>query len=238
LNETAVKAMHLTDPVGAVVSFNGSQFHVIGVVKDFQYLGVDKAIPSMFFFMQKQPAWFEARSTAFVKINSAQMQPALSQIEKIWHEYDPSYDFHFQYANEIYAEVLDKYARQGKIFLTFALLNILLALTGLYALAAFLSRSKTKEIGIRKVLGASNSDILKMLNKDFVWMVLIANVIAWPLTYLLVKQWLNSFPYRIDITVVPFVVATIVSLLITILTVSMQAWKASRANPVEVLKYE
>lgn len=238
LNETAVKNMHLKNPIGAIVSVNGRKFHIIGVVKDFQFEGVDKAITPIFFFMQRLPGWSERRGMAFVKIKAGQMQKAIPQIEKIWNDYDPSYDFHFQYANKIYAHVLDKYTRQGKIFLTFALLNILLALTGLYALAAFLSRSKTKEIGIRKVLGASNNDILKMLNKDFVWMVLIANIIAWPVTYLLVKQWLKSFPYRIDITVVPFVVATIISLLITILTVSVQAWRAARANPVEALKYE
>jgi putative ABC transport system permease protein len=238
LNETAVRTMHLKSPIGAIVSFNKSKFHIIGVVKDFQFAGVDKAIPPMFFFMQREPAWSERRGTAFVKINGGQMKPALSQIEKIWHEYDPSYDFHFQYANKIYAQVLNKYTQQGKIFLTFALLNILLALIGLYALAAFLSKSKTKEIGIRKVLGASNNDILKMLNKDFVWLVLIASLIAWPVTYLLAKEWLNSFPYRIDIAINPFVIATVILLLITMLTVSIQAWRAANANPVEALKYE
>lgn len=238
LNETAVKAMNLSNPVGSVVSFNGSQFTIIGVVQDYQFLGVDKAVPAMFFFMQKEPAWFEARGNAFVKIKAAQMQPALSAIRGIWHEYDPTYDFTFQYANEVYAGVMDKYTQQGKIFLTFALLNIFLALIGLYALAAYMSRSKTREIGIRKILGASDNDILKMLNKDFVWMVLIANLVAWPLVYFLIKQWLKSFPYRIDVTLIPFAVATIISLTITILTVSMQAWRAAKANPVDALKYE
>ncbi len=238
LNETAVKTMHLTHPVGTVLSFNGSRFNVIGVVKDYQFLGVDKAIPPMFFFMQKEPAWFESRSTAFIKIKATQMQPALAAIKNIWQEYDPSFDFSFRYANEVYASVVDKYARQGKVFLAFAFLNILLALIGLYSLASFLSRSKTKEIGIRKVLGASNNDILKMLNKSFVWMVIIANVVAWPVTYLLVKQWLQSFPYRITVSPLPFVIAAITSLLITVLTVSLQGWKAARANPAKALKYE
>ncbi len=238
LNETAVKAMHLTHPVGAMLSFNSSRFNVIGVVKDYQFLGVDKAIPPMFFFMQKEPAWFESRGMAFVKINAAQMQPVLAAIKNIWHEYDPSFDFTFRYANEIYASVVNKYTRQGKIFLTFALLNILLALIGLYSLASFLSRSRTKEIGIRKVLGASNNDILKMLNRNFVWMVIIANVVAWPVTYLLVKAWLQSFPYRITVSPLPFVIAAIISLLITVLTVSLQGWKTARANPAKALKYE
>lgn len=238
LNETAVKAMHLDHPVGSVVSFNGSRFHVIGVVNDYQFLGVDKAVPPMFFFMQKEPAWFESRGNAFIKIKAAEMQPALAAIKDIWQEYSPSFDFSFRYANEVYASAVDKYARQGKVFLTFALLNILLALIGLYSLASFISKSKTKEIGIRKVLGASDSDILKMLNKSFVLMVIIANLIAWPATYLLIRQWLQSFPYRIAVSLVPFIIATAVSVVLTVATVSLQGRKAMRANPVDALKYE
>jgi putative ABC transport system permease protein len=238
LNESAVAAMHLKKPVGASVSFNGSKFNVIGVVKNFQYRGVDKAVSPLFFFMQKEPAWFEARGIAYVKINATPMQPAILAITKIWNDFVPAYDFRYRYADKIYASILDRYTRQGRIFLTFALLNILLAFAGLYALATFLSRSKTREIGVRKVLGASDFDILKMLNKDFIRIVLIANVIAWPVTYLLAKKWLDTFPYRIAISPIPLAAATIASMMITILTVSIQARRAVNANPVDALKYE
>jgi putative ABC transport system permease protein len=128
--------------------------------------------------------------------------------------------------------------RFRKIVSTFTLLSLILSLVGIFTLSAFMTTRRTKEISIRKVLGASTADILKLLNKNFTIMVIISNVIAWPASYILIQKWLNGFAYRIDMPIIPFIMATALSIVLTILVVSVQAWRAIIENPVEALKYE
>ena len=133
-----------------------------------------------------------------------------------------------------------RYARPlaSGMFLFLTILAIIISAMGLYGLSSFTAEQRTKEIGIRKVLGASVSQIMKMLTKDFIKLVLIANIFAWPITYLLAKNWLSNFSYQIDMPIMPYVFATILALIIALLTVSTQAYLAANSDPVNALKYE
>ena len=129
-------------------------------------------------------------------------------------------------------------AQLRKLIGMLSAVTITLALMGLFAIAAFTTHRRSKEINIRKVLGASLMDILKLLNKGFALLVILANLIAWPIAYLILNKWLNEFAFRIDMPVLPFILSGIITLLLTVLIVSLQSFKAAKANPVDVLKYE
>ena len=120
----------------------------------------------------------------------------------------------------------------------FSTISVSLSLLGLFALSTFVAKRRTKEVAVRKVLGAANYEIINLLNRSFLILVIIANVISWPIAYILIKKWLDAFAYRIDMPVLPFIVATVVSITIAILTVSIQARKAATMDPVTALKYE
>ena len=124
------------------------------------------------------------------------------------------------------------------MFLFLTILAIIISAMGLYGLASYTAEQRTKEIGIRKVLGASVGQIMNMLTKDFMKLVLIANIFAWPITYLLAKDWLSNFSYQIDMPILPFIFATLLALVIAIITVSSQAYRAANSDPVDALKYE
>ena len=124
------------------------------------------------------------------------------------------------------------------MFNIFTYVTLALAVIGLFALASFTVQERTKEIGVRKVLGADTGDILKLINKGFLGLVIAANIIAIPIAYALSKNWLNGFAFRTTITIWPFVIATVISILITLITVSLQAYRTAKANPVDALKYE
>ena len=126
----------------------------------------------------------------------------------------------------------------GTLFKVFAGVVIFISFIGLFGLISFVATQRTKEIAIRKVLGASNLELVKMLNSSFLWMVLIANLLAWPIAYIFINQWLAGFQYRIDLSVWPFVIATLISLAITIFTVTLRSYRAAKANTIDALKYE
>ncbi|MNI73114.1 FtsX-like permease family protein [compost metagenome] len=126
----------------------------------------------------------------------------------------------------------------GTLFEVFAAVIIFISFIGLFGLISFVATQRTREVAIRKVLGASTIELIKMLNGSFLTMVFIANVIAWPLAYLFVSKWLSGFAYRIDISIWPFALAMIISMLITLITVSFRSYKAAVANTVDALKYE
>jgi putative ABC transport system permease protein len=124
------------------------------------------------------------------------------------------------------------------MFLFLTILAIIISSMGLYGLASYTAEQRTKEIGIRKVLGSSVGQIMKMLNKDFIKLVLIANIFAWPISYILAKNWLSNFSYQIDMPLLPFIFSTIIALIIALITVSTQSYLAANSDPVDALKYE
>lgn len=237
LNETAVKQFGYTNPVGQKIysigdGRNNLSFTIIGVMKDFNFESLRQNIGSLGFIL--------GRSTGSISfnVNVADLPKILSAAEAKWKVMAAGKPFGYRFLDEAFDEMYRTEKRVGNIALTFSVLAVIVACLGLFGLATFLAEQKTKEIGIRKVLGAPISSLLIMLSKEFLKWVIIANIIALPAAYYFMNKWLQDFAYRIEISWWTFILTSGISLLIALATVSFQAIKAALANPVESLKYE
>lgn len=233
LNQTAAKSYGLENGIGSNF-FNGKK--IIGIVKDFNQRGVDEEISPMGFWIYDRTSGMPNKM--LVRIKAENVNKTIDQVKAVWSSIEPDFPMTYSFLDTDFSKLMLKYDRMGKLFFIFTIIIMLIALMGLFALAAFIAEQRTREIGIRKVLGASDNAILRMLNKNFLIIILIANTVAWPVGYILAKQWLAGFAYRIDVSILPFIAATGFSVLITILTVSTQAWRVIKANPINALKYE
>ena len=238
LNETAVKNLNIENAVGRrlgrFTNQNGDKEYgnIIGIVKDFHIEGFNQPIRPMVLTVSDN-LWF-----ASFKIAAKDMNATVDFIETEWNKLEPSHPFRYTYLDQKFGALLRQQENFGTMFLFLTILAIIISAMGLYGLASYTAEQRTKEIGIRKVLGASVSQIMNMLTKDFIKLVLIANIFAWPITYLLAKNWLTNFSYQIDMPIMPFIFATILALIIAIITVSSQAYLAANSDPVKALKYE
>jgi putative ABC transport system permease protein len=238
LNETAVKNYNLENPIGKRIGhyegFNGDLKYgnVIGVVKDFHIEGFNQPIRPMIMMISN-----DVRYVAF-KIASDNMNATIDFIEEEWNKLEPSHPFRYTFLDQKFGALLRQQENFGTMFLFLTILAIIISAMGLYGLASYTAEQRTKEIGVRKVLGASVGQIMKMLTTDFMKLVFIANILAWPITYILAKDWLANFSYQIDMPILPYVFATILAMIIALLTVSSQAFHAANSDPVNALKYE
>ncbi len=238
LNETAVKNLNIENAVGRrlgrFINQNGDKEYgnIIGIVKDFHIEGFNQPIRPMVLRVSNN-LWF-----ASFKIAANDMNATIDYIETEWNKLEPSHPFRYAFLDQKFGALLRQQENFGTMFLFLTILAIIISAMGLYGLASYTAEQRTKEIGIRKVLGASVSQIMKMLTKDFMKLVLISNIFAWPITYLLAKNWLTNFSYQIDMPIMPFIFATLLALIIALITVSSQAYLAANSDPVEALKYE
>ena len=238
LNETAVKNLNIENAVGRrlgrFTNQNGDKEYgnIIGIVKDFHVEGFNQPIRPMVLTVSDN-LWF-----ASFKIAANDMNATVDFIETEWNKLEPSHPFRYTYLDQKFGALLRQQENFGTMFLFLTILAIIISAMGLYGLASYTAEQRTKEIGIRKVLGASVSQIMNMLTKDFIKLVLIANIFAWPITYLLAKNWLTNFSYQIDMPIMPFIFATLLALIIALITVSSQAYLAANSDPVDALKYE
>ena len=206
---------------------------VVGVVNDYHQESLKlQTNPTMFY-----PTLHGAEYYLF-KVNTADIPGVLSHLEKIWGTSFPGNPFEYFFLDDYFNRQYQNEQRFGSLFAVFAILAILVGCLGLFGLSAFTAQRRTKEIGIRKVLGASVKDILLLLSKSFIVLILIANVIAWPLVYLVMHRWLDAFAYRIDISWTIFLLAGGVVLFIALITIILQAYKAAIRNPVTSLRSE
>jgi putative ABC transport system permease protein len=233
LNEAAVRAIGFTDPIGKRFSLWRTEGKIIGVIKDFHYSSIHEKIEPL--VMVRWPQW---SGSIYVKTTGADASTAIAAAEQIWKKFEPSYPFDYRFMDETYDNLYKADQRTGKLFNYFAGITILISCLGLFGLAAFTAEQRTKEIGIRKVLGASVGGIVGLLSKDFIKLVLVANLIAWPVAWWAMSKWLEDFAYRISIGPWVFVVAAVVAIAIALVTVSFQAVKAAIANPVKSLRSE
>ena len=234
LNETAVKAMRFTNPVGQVVQADGNKWTVVGVVKDFIYESpYDKINPLA---VMGPASWF---TTVHFKLNPANTtEKNLDIARQVFKEFNPQYPFNYKFIDEDYAAKFGEEKRTGTLAALFAGLTIFISCLGLFGLAAYMAENRIKEIGVRKVLGASVANITTLLSKDFLKLVIISFLIAAPVAFWAMDKWLQSYTYRISIEWWVFALAGIVSVVIAILTVSYQAIRAAIANPVKNLRTE
>ena len=238
INETAVKSMNMENPleqrIGIYTSQQGDLAYgnVIGVVKDFHIEGFNQSIRPMVLRISNN-VWFAA-----FKLAPNDITATIDFIETEWNKLEPSHPFRYEFLDDRFNALLRQQENFGNMFLYLTILAIIISAMGLYGLASYTAEQRTKEIGVRKVLGASVPQIMKMLTIDFVKLVLLANVFAWPLTYIFAKDWLANFSYQINMPLMPYLFATLLAVFIALLTVSTQAFQAANADPVEALKYE
>jgi putative ABC transport system permease protein len=173
-----------------------------------------------------------------VKLWPGAITGTLQSIENIWRELEPTHPFSYVFLDESFDRLYRLEQRMGQIFVSFTLMAIFISCLGLFGLASFTADQRTKEIGIRKVLGASVSNVVMLLSRDFTKWVILANVVAWPVAYLVMNKWLQNFAYRISLAIWIFVLSGVIALTIALLTVSTKALKAAVANPADSLKYE
>ena len=241
LNETAVRELlEMPSPMEAIgmrVNWSGNWGRIVGVVKDFHIDPAHRRIQPLLMVANPRFRPYEPINL-LVKVRPENISKTLSSLEHTWKAFAPAHPFTFSFLDEDFDRLYQSEERLGKIFATFASLAILIACLGLFGLAAFTAQQRTREIGVRKVLGASASGIVLMLSKDFVKLVLIANLIAWPVAYYAMSRWLENFAYRINLGWEVFVLSGGLALFIALLTVSGQAWQAARANPVDALRNE
>jgi hypothetical protein len=234
INEAALKLTGFKDPVGKMFSMGRNQGELVGVVKDFHGTSLHSDIRPIVFCLYQNLPYFNL----FVKISSEGIPETIANIKETISKFDPAFIFSFSFLDETFNRQYRNEERLGQIFNYFTFLAIFVSCLGLFGLASFTAEQKTKEIAVRKVLWASVSKIVGMLSKEFLVLVAIANVIAWPLAYVLMKNWIQSYSYHTHIGLWMFFSAGIIALLIALLTVSYQSIKAASKNPVESLKYE
>jgi putative ABC transport system permease protein len=231
INETMAKKLNLKDPVGKRIS-NGYNYPVIGVVKDFNFENMKQEIGPLALH------WGWSPSIVTVKVNTANMQNTLASITSVWKQFTSDQPIRYTFMDEEFANMYAEVQRTSTIFTCFAVLAIIIGCLGLFALSAFMAEQRSKEIGIRKVLGATVTSITRLLSFDFVKLVLIAIVIASPIAWWAMNKWLEDFAYRINVQWWMFVVAGSFAVLIALFTVSFQSIKAALVNPIKSLKSE
>jgi len=238
INETTVKSYNIEKAIGSRMTIDlGAKEYgtIVGIIKDFHFEGFNQEIrPMMLEYNPSNNNLF----TVSMKIAPENMNTTINAIEARWNEIEPSHPFTYEFLDEDFADLYAQQKNFGAIFLFMTILAIIISAMGLYGLASYTAQQRTKEIGVRKVMGASSTQLIKMLTKDFIKLVLVANIFAWPISFLLVKNWLSNFSYQIDLPFLPFFFATFLAVVIALLTVSYQAFNAANADPIRALKYE
>ena len=230
VNETFIRAHNIDDPLGKLIQNNNK---IIGVVKDFNFASLHHKIEPLMLTLTPS-----ANYVMSIKMNGNNQASIIGFVENVYNKYKLNQDFYYSIYDDFYSRTYLADYRLGKIFGFFALLAIVLSCLGLYGLVTFQIHKRVKELGIRKVLGASFHNIIMTLSKDFVKWMLLANLIAWPLGFYFMNNWLKDFAYRINMSPLFFILSGVAVFGIAILTIGMQTIRAARANPVDVLKQE
>jgi len=233
-NEKAIKIMGMKDPIGK--SFRLSELSkgtIIGVVKNFHSLPLNFALEPLVVVMN--PSFYRL---VLVKLRPGSQEAALASIEAVWKTFAPGFPFEYHFLDERFESNYAREVQAGRIFGYFVFVAVFISCLGLLGLASFTAEQKTKEIGVRKTLGASTAGVVVLLTKEFLKWVVLSNVIAWPVAYLAMRGWLSHFAFRTRLGVLVFALSAGLALAVALLTVSYQAFKAARANPVDSLRYE
>ncbi|MGD9202793.1 MAG: FtsX-like permease family protein [Chitinispirillia bacterium] len=238
LNERAEKEFDQEDLLGKRLP-NGDGFgkrRIIGIVKDFHFKSLHQKVPPVALVYYPKPT--SNKWTINIKISPKDIKGTIEFLKKTWEEFSPGVPFQFEFLDDTLNKLYKAENAMGKMFTHFSILAILLACLGIFGLAAYTTELRTKEIGIRKVLGSSITGIVFLLSKEFMKWIILANAIAWPIGYLVMNNWLENFAYRWSMTIWIFLVSGILVLIIAILTVSYFSIKAAISDPVDALRYE
>jgi putative ABC transport system permease protein len=242
INETTIKEFGWNEPVGMKIQYLGGEgeptgeYTIIGVVKDFHYNSLHSPINS--FVLLGLPQDQRVLVNLQIKIKPDNIGETLGAIEQKWKEFNPQEQFSYYFLDSKLEEMYGNEKTSGQIFSLFSLLAIVIACIGLFGLSAYMAELRTKEIGIRKVLGSTASKIVVLLSKDFAKLVALAFVIAVPIAYYAMTRWLQNFAFRSQVHLWIFLLAGMAAVFIAQLTISFQALKAANTDPADALRFE
>ena len=238
INETAKRALGWDDPIGRRLRLVGNRRGpIVGVVRDFHIQSMYQPIEPLAIFCKPDThEWYKIYLS--IKIRPENIPGTLKEIQRIIHRFAPGYPFEYSFFDDVFNRTFRADQKVGSLFQMFASIAVVIACLGLFGLTSFATEQRTKEIGIRKVLGASVPGIIVLLGRDFLKWVLLANIIAWPVGYIAMNKWLENFAYRTVLSVHIFLLSSLLALVIAALTVGYQTIKSAAANPVDSLRYE
>jgi len=237
LNETAIQRMQIDDPIGKEFRLWGMKGVIIGVMKDYNFKSLHKAINPICLYMNN-PFVDKMFGYIFIKLEGSNVRKTINNIERTWNKLYPAFPLDYTFLEEEYADLYLSESRMRSLFALFAALSVFLSCLGLYGLSSFMAEKRTREIGIRKALGARTWQIVTLFSWDALKWILISNVIAWPIAWIYMDHWLKDFAYKAKITPWIFLLSGFIVLLISMLTLSFQAQKAARINPAITIKQE
>jgi putative ABC transport system permease protein len=236
LNEEAVKYLgfkSIDDAINKKVIFQGEARVIIGVVENYNQMSAKSKISPLVFRLRPN-----SRSYFTIKLNNDNYQDTFSKIETTFQEYFPGNPFDYFFLDDFFNRQYQKDKKFSKVFSLFSTLAILVACLGLFGLSSFSALQRTKEIGIRKSLGASIQNIVFLLSKEYLILILLSNAIAWPVTFLVMDNWLNGFANRIDIQLSVFIISALTLIVIALITVGYKTIQTAKSNPINALRYE
>jgi ABC-type antimicrobial peptide transport system permease subunit len=232
LNEAAVAYSGIEDPLGKKFSLNGIQGNIVGIVQDFNFKSIRTTVEPLVIRQGDYLQYMIAR------IQPSNLPQTVEKLKAVWEANYPEYPFELHFLDADFERLYEAEQRTGKVFRYFTILAILISCLGLFGLASFTAEQRTKEIGVRKVMGASVQQIVTLLSSEYLKWMLVANLIAWPLAWYVMNKWLQNFAYKIQINLAYFLLAGIATCAIALVTVSFQTIKAANSNPVKALNYE
>jgi len=236
INQAAAKEFGWEEPIGKQFIWRGDRNEkgtVIGVIQDFHYKSLHQRLEPLVLFMSSGAAAYTS-----IRIRTQSTLNTIASIKKNWNDFHPGHSFEYFFMDNHFDRLYRSEKRMGKIFQYFTFLALFISCLGLFGLTSFMVNQRTKEIGIRRVLGASGGSIVMLFSKEFMKWVLVANLLAWPIAYVVMNQWLQNFAYRININLWAFLASAFIAFLIAFFTISFQSLKAARTDPVESLRYE
>jgi ABC-type antimicrobial peptide transport system permease subunit len=232
INQALLKIMGKESAVNERLNF-GREGTIVGVMKNYHFQSIENKIEPLAIHVDQSRINY-----MLIRLSPGNIQDQIADVEDTWNQIIPDYPFDYYFVDEALTEQYAGWSKVSTLLRSFAILAILIACLGLFGLASFSAEQRTKEIGVRKVLGATVGNLIILMSKDFTKWVLIANLIAWPLAYYLMNAWMADLAYRIDIGFGVFLLTGLVTLVIALLTVSYQSVKAALTNPVDSIKYE
>lgn len=248
INEAAVQRLGWDNPIGKKIKVLLNPFddlsgytplRVIGVFRDIHQRSLYSVINPTFVQYIKNEGPIENRARRLsVRLETTDLSGTMARIEQKWKEVYPDYPYHSFFLDDFFDRLHGAEEKLGKIFRTFTLMAIIIGCLGLIGLASFTAEQRTKEIGIRKVLGSTVGSIVIMLCRKYIYLVIVANAVAWPIAFFAMKKWLQNFPYSVNIGLITFILTALLSLIIALFTVGFQSIRAARKNPIESLRYE
>jgi putative ABC transport system permease protein len=233
LNEAAVKAARLADPIGKKFRLWKTEGTIVGVVKDFHFSSMRQKIQPAIFYCQSK-----SQGQIYIKTTGKNVPGAIAAAGSEWKKYNPGFPFEYNFLDDRFKSLYESEQRTGVLFDIFSGIAIFISCLGLLGLAAYTAQMRTREIGVRKVLGSSVAGILRLLAFDFMKLVVVAIIIATPASWYFMNKWLQDFAYKINIGWFVFVLAGLLAIVIALLTISFQSIKAALANPVKSLRTE